>query len=69
MQYDFSETVTLGGELYHQTAQEQGGVSNAGFNVGGVVNFNDENHFLFSVGHAMTGPSYFTAYIGYQLTL
>jgi hypothetical protein len=40
IQYDFSETVTLGGELYCQTADTEGSQSSAGFDIGGFINLN-----------------------------
>jgi hypothetical protein len=69
MQYDFSATLTLGGELYHQTAQTQTSESSAGFNVGGFINLTAEHHILFSVGHSLSGETAFAGYIGYQLTM
>jgi hypothetical protein len=69
LQYDFSKIVTMGGELYYETAEEQDGESNLGFNIGGIINFDDANHLLFSIGRAVTGPDFFTGYIAYQLTI
>jgi hypothetical protein len=67
-QYDFSSTITIGGEIYHQTADIEGGNSSSGYNIGGYVNINEENHILFSLGHTFANPD-FTAYFGYQLTI
>jgi len=68
-QYDFSKVVTLGGEVYYHTADSRDSRSGAGFNIGGFINFNDENHLLFSFGHSMSGEHLFSAYIGYQVTI
>ena len=68
-QYDFSETVTLGGELFYHSKDSQDGNAGTGFNLGGYININEQNHLLFSVGHNFTGSSVTTAYIGYQLTI
>jgi hypothetical protein len=68
-QYDFSKVVTLGGELYYHTADSQGSRPDAGFNIGGFINFNDENHLLFSFGRSMRGAHLFSGYFGYQLTI
>jgi hypothetical protein len=69
VQYDFSKVVTLGGEVYYHTASSRDSRSDAGFNVGGFINFNDENHLLFSFGHSMLGEHLFSGYIGYQVTI
>jgi hypothetical protein len=69
LQYDFSKLVTLGSEIYYQTAEIQNSESNAGFNVGGFVNLNTLHHILFSFGRSLSGETTFTGYIGYQLTI
>jgi len=68
-QYDFSEVVTLGGELYYQSAQSQDSPSSSGFNLGGFINLNDNDHILFSVGRSMSGTETITGYVGFQLTI
>ena len=68
-QYDFSEVVTLGGELYYQTADTQDSQSSGGFNVGGYINLNENDHILFSVGRTVSGATTITGYIGFQLTI
>jgi hypothetical protein len=69
LQYDFSEVVTLGGELYHQSADSQNSPSSSGFNLGGFINLNDNDHILFSVGRSMSGTETITGYVGFQLTI
>jgi hypothetical protein len=68
-QYDFSETFTLGTELYYQTASSQDGSVSTGFSVGGYININEHNHILFAVGHNISGDTFTTGYIGYQVTI
>lgn len=68
-QYDFSEIVTLGGELYYQTASTFGTQSNGGFNIGGFINPNEHDHILFSLGRTVSGATTITGYIGFQLTI
>ena len=68
-QYDFSEVVTLGGELYHQSADSQDSPSSSGFNLGGFINLNENDHILFSVGRSMSGTETITGYVGFQLTI
>lgn len=68
-QYDFSESVTLGGELYYQSPVTDGGASTPGFNLGGFINIDEHNHILFSAGHSFSGGSVTTAYLGFQYTV
>jgi hypothetical protein len=68
-QYDFSDAVTMGGELYYHTAQDPISISGSGFNIGGFFNLNDHHHILCSAGHSFTGEATTTAYIGYQYTI
>jgi hypothetical protein len=68
-QYDFSETVTLGGEIYYHTADQIDSESCAAFDVGGFINIDEGNHVLFSAGHSFLGRVTTTIYLGYQLTI
>lgn len=68
-QYDLSEVVTLGGELYYQTADNEDATSSGGFDVGGFINLSDKHHILFSVGETLSRAATITGYIGYQLTI
>jgi hypothetical protein len=68
-QYDLSETLMLGGELYFQTPDIPGGKSTAGFNAGGSVNFNEKADLIFSVGHSIGSENSFSAYIGFLITI
>ncbi len=69
VQYDISDIVTLGGELYYQTADTRDGIAGRGFNVGGYLNVDENNHILFSFGRMLSGEASTTGYIGYQLTI
>ncbi|HEY9723104.1 MAG TPA: hypothetical protein V6D47_13930 [Oscillatoriaceae cyanobacterium] len=69
LQRDFSDALTLGGELYAQTAATAGGDGALAFNVGGQWNLSDEHHILFSVGRSLVGPVFYTSYFAYQLTI
>jgi hypothetical protein len=68
-QYDFSDLLTFGGELYHQTADEEAGTSSTGFNVGGFINITESHHILVSFGQTFSRSETVTGYIGYQLTI
>lgn len=68
LQYNFSDIITLGGEVYFHTAAAKDEKSQAGFNVGGFINASEKMHFIYSVGHAFTDNS-FTSYIGILWTI
>jgi hypothetical protein len=68
-QYDFSEVVTVGGELYHQTASSEDASASSGFDLGGYINISDHHHILFSVGQTFSQSATITGYLGYQLTI
>jgi len=69
VQYDFSETITLGGEVYYQTADAVDSKALTGFNIGGFINLDEHNHLLYSIGKTSSTNNASTAYIGYQLTI
>lgn len=68
-QYEISEKLMLGGELYFQTPDVSGGKSSAGFNIGGSVNFTEKVHLIFSAGHSIASDNSFSAYIGFLITI
>ena len=68
-QYEFSEMLSLGGEIYFHTADTPDGRNGAAFNVGGFVNVDEHNHILFSLGHSVVGDPTTTVYLGYQVTM
>jgi hypothetical protein len=65
---EMSEYLTIGAEIYHQTASERGGDSDTGFNIGAIVNFSEMHHLLLSAGRDISGSNDFSYYVGYQLT-
>jgi hypothetical protein len=67
-QYDFSKTVTLGGELYYHTASSENEKSLFAINLGGFINFSTRFHFIFSVGSGMNNKI-FTSYAGLLWTI
>jgi hypothetical protein len=69
LQYDFSKVVTLGGELYYQSADAVGSKSTAAFNFGGIINISPKTHFIFSAGHSIVHESTFTSYLGLLWTI
>jgi hypothetical protein len=70
-QYDFTEHLTLGGEIFYNTATTAGERSSTGFNVGGYYNFDEHNHLLFSGGKGLQNAAQMnrvSSYLGYQYT-
>jgi hypothetical protein len=72
LQYQITQQLALGGEVFHQTASRIGGQDNTGYNLGGVYDFDDNHHLLFSAGSGIEGArttNRFSYYIGFQWTL
>jgi Putative MetA-pathway of phenol degradation len=63
-----SPRLTVGLEVFHETAKQENGTSDTKFNVGTIFNLSDNYHLLFSVGHTMEGPSEFQAFAAFQIT-
>jgi hypothetical protein len=71
LQRKISEQLTLGGEIFHQTADKVGTKDSTGFNIGGYYNIDDHNHILFSAGRGLQNASegnLFSWYLAYQIT-
>lgn len=75
LQRKITDTLTLGGELYHQTNNTAAGDNengaSTGFNVGGSYDFNETYHLLFSAGKAVENvqaTNSFSYYLGLQTT-
>jgi hypothetical protein len=71
LQRKITEQLTLGGEIFHQTADTVGARDSTGFNLGGFFDFTENHHLLFSFGRGVqhaTDTNEFSYYIAYQLT-
>ncbi len=71
LQRKITDKLTLGGELFHQTADTVGGVHSTGFNLGGYYDFDEHNHLLFSAGAGLQNAlqtNIYSWYLGYQIT-
>lgn len=71
VQYQFTEHLSLGAEIFHATEQSVGQGSSTGFNVGGFYNFDEHNHLLFSAGKGVRNAvqtNQVSSYVGYQYT-
>jgi len=68
--YEVSPKLQLGGEVFHESANTEGGLDTAGFNLGGVYSLLDNYNFLFSVGKGLknaTSTNQLSAYLALQV--
>jgi hypothetical protein len=71
LQRKITDKLTLGGELFHQTANKIGGRDSTGFTIGGYYDLDEHNHILFSAGRGIQNASdsnQFSWYVAYQIT-
>ncbi len=71
LQRQITDQLAIGGEIFHQTADTQGGKDSTGFNIGGIYDFTEHHHLLLSAGRGVQNASdtnAFSYYIAYQLT-
>jgi hypothetical protein len=81
VQYQLSDALSLGGELFHQTSSSTAEPSSlgfplgtkhtSGFNFGGIYDLNNTYHILFSFGRAVENVStnsLFSYYLALRVT-
>jgi len=68
IQYQLIQNLSVGTEIYHQTASEANGDGETRFNFGAVFDMSETSHLLFSAGSSINGSTQAQCYIGYQLT-
>jgi len=71
LQNKITDKLTLGVELFHQTASAINIPDSSGFNLGGTYDLNKNYHILFSTGHGIENSSdtnQFSYYLALQLT-
>jgi hypothetical protein len=68
VQRQVTSHLTVGAEVFHETAQQVNGESDTIINGGGIFDLNDTAHLLFSLGHTVQGPSSYQAYFAIQFT-
>jgi hypothetical protein len=68
VQRDITTYLTLGVEVFRQTASQVDGEGSTGFNVGAIINCSDFHHVLLSAGRDFSGPNDASYYVAYQLT-
>jgi len=69
LQRRVTDRLTLGAEVFHETAQESDDEGDTGLNAGGIFDFDQTYHLLLSAGHTVQGPSGFQAYVAFQIRL
>jgi hypothetical protein len=60
--------LTVGAEIFHETAQSDGGDSETKLNVGVIWDLDETRHILASIGPTIQGPTGYQAYLAFQLT-
>jgi hypothetical protein len=68
LQRQVTDTLTLGGELFYITPETDDSSSRLGFNLGGMYDFSEHWHLLFSAGRDFHGPDLLLSYLAIQLT-
>jgi hypothetical protein len=68
LQRQVTDHLSLGFELFHETPQEIGGESDTIINAGGIYDFNETSHLMFTAGHTVQGPHEFILYVAFQWT-
>jgi len=71
LQRQVTKQLAIGAEVFHDTAMTVGGRDSAGFNVGGVYDFNEHYHLLFSAGRGLQDArdtNEFSYYLALQKT-
>ncbi len=68
LQRDITRWLTFGAELFHMTPTTTDGEHETGYNIGAIVNFTENNHFICSAGSDIHGPASFFFYAAYLFT-
>ena len=69
IQYNINDIISQGVEVIYHTKQSNEDIQQLSINFGGNVNFNRNFHFLYSIGHSLTGNNCFLAYFGILITV
>jgi Putative MetA-pathway of phenol degradation len=60
--------LTLGAEIFHETAKRERGDSDTKMNAGVIWDLDETRHILASVGPTIQGPAGYQAYLAFQFT-
>jgi len=68
LQKQVADNLTLGCELFHTTSSAEDEDGHTTLNLGGIYDFTDNWHLLFSVGRDIDGDNLLISYLALQLT-
>ena len=68
LQKQVADNLTLGCELFHTTSSAEDEDGHTTINLGGIYDFTDNWHLLFSVGRDIDGDNLLISYFALQLT-
>ena len=68
LQKQVRPNLTIGAEIFHETAKSDGSESDTKMNVGFIWDIDETRHVLASAGPTVRGPSGYQAYFAFQLT-
>lgn len=68
LQYRLTSALTVGAELYHETAKTLDTGSDTHLNLGVIYDLTEQHHLMFAAGPNIQGASGFQAYLAYQWT-
>ncbi len=68
LQRDITKWLTVGAELFHMTPPTTDGEHETGYNIGAILNFTENHHFICSAGTDIHGPASFFFYAAYLWT-
>jgi hypothetical protein len=71
LQRKVTDKLSVGGEIFHQTADAIDSHDSTGFNFGAIYDFNEHDHFVFSAGRGLQNADTtndFSWYAGFLLT-
>ena len=68
LQRDITKWLTLGAEMFHMTPSTRDGDHETGYNIGAIVNFTENHHFICSAGTDVHGLASFFFYAAYLWT-
>jgi len=68
LQREMTKQLTLGGEVFFESADAQDARDRTAVNFGGFYDFDEHNHLLFSLGRDLLGDSLVFCYLGFQYT-
>lgn len=68
VQREIDKRLTIGAEIFNQTPSIKDGSYQTGFNIGAMINFTENHHFIFSGGTDIWGQNLFSYYAAYLWT-